>query len=211
MTKIIFVLALTTLLQAQAYAQFATFNIAAGNLRDDAGILMPNASGLIVLVVDTLQNGFSTPSTSASLGTPVATFLNDDLLLGKWQINGGAGVLSDTTGSLALSGDWGGTDPVKMYWFPALSLSSSSIPSGTKYGEYTDATGIDGSDPWETPGTGLVTLNFLTTGQTGSNPESAGNASLTVVPEPSTYAAVFGLLSLAGAALTKKLRKANAL
>ncbi len=89
-------------------------------------------------------------------------------------------------------------DPVQLYWFPTLTVSdydSNSLSEGTTYGFYRDSVGIDGSAQWVVPGDGsTVSLKFLTEGQGGSNPESAGWASLTVVPEASNL--IFGALAL---------------
>lgn len=163
----------------------ATVNITitAADLQTSSGALMPT-NGLVMLVASTTNSTFTGP-----LSTAFAT--NDDIVLKKWDLSasGTPGVLTDVTGPLTLSGDWNAGDPLQLYWYPTLTLAATSPGSGTSYGQYTDAVGIDGSDPWITPSDGsTIGLIFLTADEAGSNPQTAGRASFTTesdIPEPS--------------------------
>ena len=189
-----------------------TFDLGAERLKNADGSPMPS-SGLVILAASTLDSIFTAP-------TPDQFFSGDDVELARWALTviGGGGGLGDgsfsgTTRPLTLSGNWTVRDPVQLYWFPTLTLtpSSDSPGAGTPYGTYRHDTGLDGSEPWFTPADGLGrTLLFLTADATvpGSNLASTGNASLTVVPEPSHYAMACGLVCLGYAVVSRKLRRA---
>ncbi len=74
---------------------------------------------------------------------------------------------------------------LQLYWFPSLTLASNTV-GVTYYGKYTDTNSppLDGSDAWQMPaGDSSVNLTFLTEFWTGSNPETAGEATnVTVEP-----------------------------
>lgn len=92
---------------------------------------------------------------------------------------------------------------LKLQWFPTLTLSSAAgAPGyGTTFGAYTNVAWTSPSDG------GTQTYDFLTTSAGGSVANSVGSSSLmtaSAVPEPSTYAAIFGMLALAGAAYKRR-------
>jgi hypothetical protein len=188
---IITVIAVGCLLTSQVYAT-TTFQVFSADLQDANGTLMP-VSGLAMLVVDTAADGFGGPS-------PTAFVSGDDVILGAWNLSssGTPGMLTEITAPVVYSGGISAGDPLRLFWFPTLTISSLTPGYGTQYGSYTDAVGIDGSAAWVMPSdTGAqIDLYFLTQSQSGSNPDTAGRASnVTPVPEPTTYVLVgFGLL-----------------
>ena len=215
--KTLYVLVAGCLVAARADV---TFNLDAELLKTrgptplTAGTPIPEGTGLILLVASTLDNVFNEP-------TPSAFVSGDDRELDRWSVVGnGNGVLFDTTGPLQFSDfpDWGQGDPLRLYWFPELGLSSINPEAGTSYGFYHDPVGkddiiADNSQPWITPADGttvdrllFITMDSMFAAQS-TNPDYTGNADLTVVPEPSTYAAAAGLLCLGWAAYTRRSKK----
>ena len=172
-------------------AQATTVTLDAEFLKDAFGAAMPT-SGLVLLTAGTTGNFFG-PTSASFIG-------GDEIVLKKWDLSGfaTAGVLSDTTGDLTLSGAWNTGDPLRMYWYPTLTLASTTPGTGTAYGTYRDAAGLDGSAAWITGGpSDTIALKFYTSDATflntgGSNAASFGRANLTVppVPEPGTAALI---------------------
>ena len=71
--------------------------------------------------------------------------------------------------------------------------------AGTIYGQFNNLlTSVDYSNTWFAPADGQnADLTFLNSVPGGSYPDGLGIANLTVaVPEPSTYAAILGALTL---------------
>jgi len=130
-------------------------------------------NGLVLLVADTGNDGFSGLQAGAPL--TVNSFLaGDDLILFKGNLLGGdLGYFIGSASSIPLSGNLGAGDAVKLYWFPTLTVSSSTTTEGDPYGSYRSTTGLDGSAPWVVPSDGAtVDLNFFTTGNTYGEPGS---------------------------------------
>lgn len=174
-------------------AQSSTFILDADLLRTFDGLAMPT-SGLVILTAAT-EGVFSGPIQGAFTS-------GSEIIVKKWDLSEGfatAGVFQATATNLIYSGAWTSGDALRLYWYPTLTIDSSQPSYGDTYGTYTDATGIDGSAPWFTPGASdTISLKFFTTAAVmanpGSNPASAGNASLQVVPEPATF--TLGILSI---------------
>lgn len=159
-----------------------TITIGAANLQDGSAILAPTSS-VAVLVIDTGNNGFAGPQPGFALSVG-ASWGADDKVVGVWDLrdsvncSGNAGgALCDQTVVAYTNGIAPG-QTLQFYWFPSLTLSSNTL-GVTSYGKYTDPVGIDGSAVWQMPGGGSVlNLLFLTTSLGGSNPETAGLATL---------------------------------
>lgn len=176
-------------------AQATTVTLDAEILKDAFGAAMPT-SGLVLLTAGTSGNFFGPTSTSFVGG--------DEIVLNMWDLSGfgTAGVLSDTTGDLALSGGWSAGDPLRMYWYPTLTLASATPGTGTPYGTYRDVTGLDGSAAWITGGpSDTIALKFYTSDATflnagGSNVANVGRANFTVPPIPEPGATMLIMVAL---------------
>ena len=190
-----------------------SFNISATELRTADGASLMSLSGLVLLVADTSNDGFSGLTAGAPL--TVNSFLSgDDLILfrGDLFVESVPGLFTGTV-NFPLGGHNLGTgDAVKLYWFPTLTLSSTTAAEGTTYGSYRSATGLDGSAPWVVPndGSSAVELKFFTTGNNqgepfgggpASNDPVLGWASQTVAPVPEASNLITAALALGLCAL----------
>jgi len=202
MKKVIVILA-ASLLNLQAFAT-VTLNVTGADLRDNNGVLMPT-TGLVLLVADTLSNGFYTGTSllpEATLTNAFNFLQGDDMILWTGQLDSflGDGIFNKNMASLAFTGNWGPTDPLALYWFPTLTPLSTTVGALTWYGMYTTNVVLDGTTPtlggWFTPpdASGVI-LNFLTVSEGGSTPNSYGWANNQTIPEPSAFMLVgMGLL-----------------
>ena len=185
---------------SQAWAA-VSFDIQAEVLKNSSGSPIPT-SALVLLVASTTNASFGDVAVNASLalGSILDGTGGDDVLLKSWNLSnsGEAGALADITGSLDFSSytGWGAGDPLALYWFPTLTVSSLTAPIGTSYGRFTTTTPLDGSGVWITPAdlTSDHPLYLFTTDASifpavppGSNAPSSAMASNTIaaVPEPS--------------------------
>jgi MYXO-CTERM domain-containing protein len=196
------------------------FLIDGDTLKDSTGGALGQSS--LFMLVSSTTNGTFEAITEGSF-TAVGSLLNADDrilfrgdLLGSPNVNGvlqvGTGALTLNTGLLT---NWTVGDPLALLWFPTLTAGSNTIPAGTKYGLYTNASAVDGSDPWITPADGATDHNLifytkdgseLSPGAGATNLAAAGNASLTVdaVPEPSR--SMLGLIGFGMLALRRRRR-----
>jgi hypothetical protein len=176
----------------------ATTNLSlfGGTLSDSSGNAMADG-GLILLVASTTDSIFSSPLPDASISVG-SLFGGDDQIVGMFEISqansgivGGYGSLL----SINYSGNLSAGDALQLYWFPSLTLNSTSFGSYTAYGTYrTDNVTSDSDIGWALPSDGTtVTLNFFTSSSgLGSEANALGNASLSTVPEPATTVALLG-------------------
>ncbi|AHF94545.1 hypothetical protein OPIT5_20170 [Opitutaceae bacterium TAV5] len=91
---------------------------------------------------------------------------------------------------------------VWLVWFPDLRQDSISPSAGLVYGAY------HGND-WIIPADGArVNLSVETGSIGGPVPDDAlvANRQISAVPEPATYAAIFGGLTLAGVLVARRRR-----
>ena len=193
-----------------------SFLIQGDLLKDSAGNAMAQ-SGLVLFVSSTADAIFD--GITAGSATSIGSSLNvgDDRVVFKTDLSsfGTNGVLDLTTGALNLSSvtGWNTGDPLGLLWFPTLTAASTTIPAGTQYGFYTNANAVDGTQAWVTPTdpTNNYRLGFFTKdgvelspGSGAANSASAGNASLTVAPEPSR--SMLGLIGFGMLALRRHRR-----
>jgi len=196
-----------------------SFEISATELRTAGGASLMSLNGLVLLVADTSNDGFSGLTAGAPL--TVNSFLSsDDLILFRGDLSAGGLGYFVGAASPGLGGNLGTGDAVKLYWFPTLTLSSTTAAEGTTYGSYRSATGLDGSAPWVVPndGSSAVELKFFTTGNNqgepfgggpASNDPVLGWASQTVAPVPEASNLITAALALGLCALrvTRGLRQ----
>jgi len=190
---------------AQPYT--ATIDLTAGVLYNSSGQVLPQGD-LVLLVADTGTNGFGPLDTGSSL--TVGSFLNsEDQIIGSTTVSTQEGSYPTGTAVASFpsipvgSGSYttlAAGDSVAVFWFTGLNSSSTVLTPGS-YGYYTTSVPADGSASWVVPpsGAGAVDLVFETGADFGSNPETAGYANLTAVPEPATYALLAGVAALVGA------------
>jgi hypothetical protein len=190
--------ALAWLVVAPPFAHALTITIDLELLKNAGGTPMP-VSGLVVLTAAT-SGTFYGPAPDTFAG-------GDELVLHRWNLSAFAqpGICSDTVSDLTLGGSWTTGDPLRVYWYPTLTLATNAPSAGTPYGSYRSASGLDGSAPWATPAAGdSISLKFFTSDASflasgGSNPVAAGLANFTVVPEPNGIAlAVAGGVMMVG-------------
>jgi hypothetical protein len=177
-----------------------TINLSAADLATSTGALIPSGSGLVLLVADTANNSFGTP-------TADAFYSGDDLEVFRGTVNLDNGFFQAGI-DLAFAR---ANNPLILYWYPSLGQSAATPGAGTYYGAFRTDEVLDGSDiAWKVPaGDGsTVGLNFYTTSQGGSNPNSSGWAtSITPVPEPATCGLMAALVCLAGAVVSKRVKR----
>ena len=176
-----------------------TINFFAGDLMNKTGAPVP-LGGLLELVADTANNGFTAPTANAFVS-------NDYIVVASFSLNGnlnGGGNPGQTANVLTfsptnLSGLDAG-DPLLFRWFPSLTTSSSAPGAGTMYGQFRTVTSQDGSTlptPWSEPADGQsYTLSFITQSAGGSNPNAVGYAVTPIIPEPSTPLMLGGSMSV---------------
>ncbi|HTG45675.1 MAG TPA: hypothetical protein VK633_14225 [Verrucomicrobiae bacterium] len=202
-----------------------TFNIDADRLKDANGNPMP-LTGQVVFIASTDPSNNSTGAGLPSgFAGPVAGSYSsgDDFVIARWDLDSGFGAGAfDRSLSVVLTGGWTTGDPLALLWFPTL--TSGDLPTdGTPYGFFRDdvSDSLTSRAPWVTPSASdTVNLEFATqdansgvfNGATypgGAYAPSVGNANLTVVPEPSQYAAAFGLICAGIAFTSRKFRRAD--
>ena len=194
-------------------------------LEDNLGAPIP-ANSLVMLLVDTTGNGFSAfvPGSSTLVSNSPFTAGGDDYVVYRNDLTSyGPGVLDRTlSGASALNlasiPGWNTGDPLALVWFvggpTGMTLGNTTITNGSRYGIYSNPLAVDGSRAWVTPTDPTSTANLLFytkdssggdlgPGPTASNLGSAGRASQTVVPEPSTL----GMLALGVIGLMSRRRR----
>ena len=167
-----------------------------GTLRDGAGNAMADG-GLVLLVASTTDSIFSSPLPDATISVG-SLFGGDDQIVGLFEVSslnsgitGGYGTMLN----INYSGNLTSGDALQLYWFPSLTLNSTSFGSYTPYGTFrTDSIASDSDIAWTLPSDGAtVTLNFFTASSgLGSEADSLGNATLSTVPEPAMTVVLLG-------------------
>lgn len=183
---------LVTALAARAQTTL-TIDITLGELRTSGG--SPIANNSLLQLIASSDTTFAAPTSTsfvsgndtlvASLAFDSSTYFD---LAGYMQLTQIVNV-----GTTPITGQY-----LLVRWFPALTTLSSTPGAGAAYGQY----GYPNSTQWVAPSAGgTLTLDAT------SIPAPNANASLTTpIPEPSTYAALAGLLALTFAAARRSSR-----
>jgi hypothetical protein len=189
-----------------------TLFIDAEALKDASGTRISEGNGLVLIVADTLNNGFTSlldPGFSLTLGSTL-NGTSDDLIIAKYAVESGGfgdGCFQVTVPSLTLAGAWNAGDAINLYWFPSLTPTTLTTPAGAFYNLLTGTFG----GFWSTPSDGgSFSMSWFTSDATelesgGPNAASLGNASLQIIPEPSTVVLVG--MAIAGSCFLRR-RKA---
>src|SRR4051812_33252633 len=187
--------ALSLLLCIASARADVTITLSVGKLFTSNGADFPSG-GLIQLVADTSQNGFTSPTAASFTGGSA-----DDFLLASFGSNNFPGPGSAQTNVTFTLGQNGVTvaDPLLLRWWPTLTTGATQPGGGTSFGEFrTNAIENGSTIAWAVPASdGNYDLNFITATYNGTEPDLAGRALFTVpaaIPEPSTLA-----LALCGA------------
>ena len=199
---------------SNCFAQTATINFATGQLlMSDGTTFVPNGC-LLQIVASGADGTFSTPlpgqyvsgddvllasfflDTSTTGGTPGSTFA-------ALTFNFAAGFTIGGYNAQAVAGQ-----TFELVWYPTIStFTNGALTLGSTYGVFRSATIQPGSDiAWVVPAAGTTNgLQFLTASLGGPNPNSAGTASFTVVPEPASLAlTLLGGAAVLGAAFQRR-------
>jgi hypothetical protein len=194
---------------AAAQADTVTLNVGAGLLYQDDGATPLPADSTLVILADADEDGFgdfTTPGAwSDDPGDVVAAHfgLNEAVGAGTALV-GLSGISLDDTDPDGLNTG----DPLMLLWYDTpFDASDTGAGENVDFNTFRTDDTIDGSTTgWEVPSGGaVIALNFLTVAVGGSNPESAGVADQTTVPEPATML----LLALGGgAAIVRRRRSA---
>ena len=161
----------------------------------DVGVLAnasgstPVADGSLIQIIASSDNVFAAPTAGAFIG-------GNDVLLFSGSFDSSTtsvtGAMSISLSNLTLAQ---GTNLLAR-WFPTLTTASLTPGAGTAYGQYGSLTDVS----WVSPADGTTANPQMLTSSSGfgSAANSNGYAILTVaaVPEPSTYAALFGAAAL---------------
>lgn len=160
---------------------------------ENQSVALAPTNSISLLVADTTGSGFSTfvnPYSPLSPGSYLTGDKSGNLIIARWDLNSlnkSGQVLGYATATLG--GGLATGKALALYWFPTRS-AAATIVGYSDYGIYTDSVGVDSSDPWFVPADGqVVQLNFYTASRGGSNPDSAGRATLGVLDpvDPGLY------------------------
>ncbi len=192
-----------------AHAQSVSITLDAGLLENANGTaVIPNNTGLLQLIASP-SGAFATPTPNSFVGTGSDNFVFETFAMNS---NGGvAGEVSNTFVVPLVALPAG--DALLLRFYPGLTTTSINAPAGSAYGQVRSNSNEFPSDPsgtgWVSPASGAVDIYYNTANDSGTYPNGANGvsdgvpitsfASLTVVPEPSTY--VTGLLGCATVAV----------
>jgi hypothetical protein len=138
-----------------------SFNIAAGTLRDENGVAING--GLVILAVDTGNDGFALPSSSSFFPA------SDDMEVARWNFSEGGGLDGEFLASKVIAlydeANWTEGDRLALFWYPNLTKVSTE-PGASKFGVFADPIDESTGDPWAMPAddTHLYSLQFFAEG-----------------------------------------------
>jgi hypothetical protein len=161
----------------QAWADVRVI-VSGANLQDEKGVLAPTGS-VVLLVLDGASDGFTT---NLTIGCPLTVGSNlsgtdkptNDLIIGKLDLSSldMPGQLLNITTNINLGGPVAAGRPLALYWFPSLTPADATTVAFVRYG-------IAAGTSSTLPADGNVSeFDFYTASRGGTNPDSAGLASL---------------------------------
>jgi hypothetical protein len=200
----------------------AVFARATVTIDFQVGVLM-GADGITPMADGKLIQVIAAPTTGAFVAPTTTSFISGSEILlfsGAFDsstLGAGPGLMDIAIAPISIStlpAGWA----LMVQWFPTLNSTAiapgASTPFGQYFGQFSpDATTITnvGSDiAWTSPpDSSLVTYNFLTLSSAVggiANSTAAATQSTAPIPEPSTYAAIFGAMALGLAAYRRRAR-----
>ncbi|MBC2605981.1 fibronectin type III domain-containing protein [Pelagicoccus albus] len=179
-------IALTTLLAGSlvgtAFGAKVSFSLDIEALSDSAGSEL-SSTGLLVLVVDSNNDGFQSPAA----GTIVS---GDDQIVTSWdlsQVGPGTTDITLVGGGIDYAADWDEGDPLALIWFPGLSDSNQTPAADEPYGFFTAEESLVSGHSWVMPKEGVLlhSLKLFTASASklvfaGEVPDSIGKAAYAV-------------------------------
>ncbi|MDI1250700.1 MAG: PEP-CTERM sorting domain-containing protein [Lacunisphaera sp.] len=186
---------------------------------------LTNADGTTLIANGKLIQIVAAPTTGDFMAPTPTTFTSgSEILLWSGAFNSataslGAGAMTIAPSAFAIATLPAGY-ALKLQWFPTLDSTALTPGNSTPYGLYIgqfspDATTITniGTDiAWNSPAdTNTVSYNLFTisTGLGGiANSVGVANLTTAAIPEPSTYAAIFGALALGFVAYRRRQQAA---
>lgn len=193
-------LACLSLMAAEANALVSIYLDARDLLEGGMGTPKVPQVTLVLLVVDTSEDGISTANLPTGIPLTLGASIGDDLIVARFDCSvGDLGYISATT-EFSLGGSVVQGKPLGIIWLPGNTIGDSTLLATTlgKYGSYDGIPHLFGDD-WLIPADGnLVHLVLDTSGD--PDPEYFGYATHNVIPEPSTITlmgvGIFGLLGM---------------
>jgi len=197
MKKVIFA-AIFSVAAICAHAQSVTLTFGIGLLADQHGNPIPD--GALFQVIASPDADFAAPTSDSFYG-------GNDILVFSGAFDSSTG-FGPGTAFLAFTEIPLADYPIAqanliIRWFPSLTPGIES-PGATFYGEY----GFPQDSSWVAPSAGgSLHYQFVTAAVGGEFPDSAGYAGYQTapIPEPSTYAAIFGALALGFVAYRRRV------
>lgn len=184
-----------------------TVAFSVGLIRDQLGA-QAQLGSIGILVADTTGDGFIGDISSEGAQVANTTLSNgqfiggsgDDVIIGVMSANDNfaIGTVFDAVLPISYTGNHTVGDAWALYWFPAETSAGSTVTSGN-YGFYRSDTfeAAAGADiAFVAPADGFF-WNLVAGGTDigGTVPDAALSATL-MIPEPSTYAAIFGAIAV---------------
>lgn len=198
-------------------ASAVTITVQGGGFFESDGTTLVSVGSLGVLVVDTAGDGFLSLAELDGFAVTQNTFWGDDdyLLAVMPAADGIPGFFNTDLPNINYGVGLSEGDKIGFYWFPELDTPGASLSPALSWGFYrNDAAdeAVGGSIGFTLPvnDTSALYLAFFTPEFSGV-PEALGTIAaftampgVSPVPEPSTYAALFGVVGLVFAARRRR-------
>ena len=162
----------------------------------------PVPDGTLIQLIGASTIGGLTGPTSSSFISGTEVLIASGTVLGGTFVGPGSGTTDFAPGILSLPAN----EVLMLQWFPTLTSGASAPGANTYYGFY----GAMNDGTWVVPSSGSLTgtFSFYTSSIGGSLSDSIGAATYhtaAAVPEPSTYAAIFGLFAVGVVCFRRKM------